>query len=674
MEARSESVLEMAAQAIADGGPLAAVAQWFDVTESELQAWIAKRNTSVEPERSARRLELTAGSRFGANGSGLEVVSDVRIVGTRVVKELPAGEECYAELVDVPNSIPVSEPQAQIPVQDPKPDKPAAASRRPSPVRSRPTVRSSSGTFPTKRRESHPSPMGIRDILQALRRRWLIVIAVFLFAAAAGWMTAPGKVAHATTFQATHTLIYQPESGQGYNIEQVALFATSGEVPSRVAARVQLDRGQVRSAVSAVAKADVNTISITGRSPQPVVAESLANVTAQELIAEIDGAIQAAYQAELNRLKAHVETAEKRLAAVSPKDAAGQASARAEVDAAQRALRQYQASLAPKPQLRTLEEAAAGAVAPAGLQAPDSKPVRAFLLGGIGFLLAVAGAIGVERFDRRIRSKSRAEEAFGAPVIAEVPPIPKSSHDKLLTITEPTSPFVEAYRGLRTYVALWAPESGHDDGHRVIVVTSPAPGEGKTTTVAHLAAMLAEIGRSVVVISADLRRPRLHQYFGRPEAPGLMDALTDPGGPTFDGLDEPTSVRGVRLVPSGPATENPAPMIEHAGDLLQAVRGLADFVLVDSPPLLVASDSVELARHADGVLLVARAGQTTLDAAEHCSELLDRLEIPVVGAVLVGSDTRSSASRYYAARYYAEPDRSGRARPKAPQEASAPGH
>jgi capsular exopolysaccharide synthesis family protein len=216
---------------------------------------------------------------------------------------------------------------------------------------------------------------------------------------------------------------------------------------------------------------------------------------------------------------------------------------------------------------------------------------------------------------------------------------------------------VESYRGLRTYVALWASEDGVDDGHRVIVVTSPSAGEGKTTTVAHLAAMLAEIGRSVVVVSADLRRPRIHHYFDRSGAPGLVDVFAaTPGAPTFDDLDLATPVRGVRLVPSGPPVENPASLLEHFGDLLRAARGLADFVLVDSPPLLVANDAVDLARHADGVLLVARAGQTPIEAAEHCAEQLGLLEIPVVGTVLVGSEAASTASRYYASRYYTEPD------------------
>jgi capsular exopolysaccharide synthesis family protein len=467
-------------------------------------------------------------------------------------------------------------------------------------------------------------------------------------------VTAPGKTAGPTTFRASHTLIYEPQGNQSYNLEQLALLATSGAVPSRVAAQLQVDRGKVRSAVSAVANPLVGTISITGRSAEAGRAVSLADVTAKELVAEIVGGNQATYDAEISRLTAEVDTARKRLNAV--KNPADQDGPRADLTTAERALQTYQSVGPPKAPLRTLEAASATAVAPSGVQAPNSKSGRALLLGGFGLLLGVAGAFALDRLDGRIRSKSTAEAAFGVPVVAEVPRINKADQGQLLARTQPSSPFVEAYRSLRTYVALWAPETGREDGHRVIVVTSPSPGEGKTTTVAHLAAMLAEIGRSVVVISGDLRRPRIHQYFDQPGAPGLVDVLAaTPGAPAFDDLDLATSVRGVRLVPSGPPVENPAPLLEHAGELLRAARGLADFVLVDSPPLLVANDAVDLARHADGVLLVARAGQTPIQAAEHSAELLERLEIPVVGVVLVGSDEGSGGSRSYASRYYADP-------------------
>ncbi|HEV7863267.1 MAG TPA: hypothetical protein VGR20_11220, partial [Acidimicrobiia bacterium] len=134
--------------------------------------------------------------------------------------------------------------------------------------------------------------------------------------------------------------------------------------------------------------------------------------------------------------------------------AADQAAARSDVTAAEQALAQFRSAAPPKSQLRTLETAVATAVGSTGVKAPDSKKGRAALLGGLGLLVGIGGAFALDRLDSRIRSKARAEAAFGAPVVAEVPPIPKASQGQLLARTQPASPFVEAYRGLRTYVAL----------------------------------------------------------------------------------------------------------------------------------------------------------------------------------------------------------------------------
>jgi capsular exopolysaccharide synthesis family protein len=507
--------------------------------------------------------------------------------------------------------------------------------------------------------------MSFQDSLQIVRRRLLVVVVALLLGVVGGWFSASGTAGNDTTFRATHTLIYDTRGNdRSFNIEQVALLATSGAVPSRVAARLNVSRAEVRSAVSAVADAEVATISISGQSAEAERAVVLADITAEELITEIAGGEHAAYQAELDRLTGQVQAARDGLAGA--RGAPAQTAAQGAVTAAEQALQQYQSTKQPKSLLQTLEKAAATPVKPEGVKPPESRPARALLLGAIGLFVGVAGVLALDRFDSRIRSKSSAERAFGAPVVAEVPTIAKSSQGQLLTRTQPTSSFMEAYRGLRTYVALWTPETGEDDGHRVIVVTSPTAGDGKTTSVAHLAAMLAEIGRSVLVVSADLRRPRVHEYFDRSGSPGLVEVLSGkPGAPTFDDLDLSTSLRGVRLIRSGPAIENPAPLLEHAGDLLRAARGLADFVLVDTPPLLVANDAVDLARHADGVLLLARAGTTPIEAAERSAEQLARLEIPVVGVVLVASEAASTKSHYYSTRYYTEPERKGRGRARA---------
>jgi capsular exopolysaccharide synthesis family protein len=426
--------------------------------------------------------------------------------------------------------------------------------------------------------------MTLRESLHVIRRWRSVVVAGALIGVVVGWVSAPGT-ATTTTFEATQTLILDRRT-DFVQIPRAAVLVTLGAVPDRVAARLGIDGRLVRSTVSAETPINLGVLLIKGRSVDRAQAEALANVTAEELIVELGGE---------------------------------------------------------KAPLRTLEPAVAAPVETDDIQGPSSRPGRALMLGAFGLLLGVGAAFAVDRFDNRVRSKRTAEDALGVPVVAEVPPIPRSAGGRLLPLTEPSS-FVEAYRGLRSSVDRWTPQTEHDDGHRVIVVASASAGEGRTTTVAHLAATLAEAGRSVLVISADLRRPALHLYFDRPRDPGLVDVLSGgPGAPTLADLDLTTAIPGVRFVSSGAPTANPAPLLDHAGDLLRAARSLCDFVLVDSPPLLTTSDAVDLAREADGVLLVLRAGRTSIGAATRSAELLQRFDIPVLGAVLLASETTPNA-------------------------------
>src|SRR3954462_6614712 len=138
-----------------------------------------------------------------------------------------------------------------------------------------------------------------------------------------------------------------------------------------------------------------------------------------------------------------------------------------------------------------------------------------------------------------------------------------------MTATNPAAPFVEAYRGLRTIVLLKALDLDHADeasglpppGGKGGIVSAPGAGEGKTPTTAHLAALLAEAGRSVLVMSADFRRPRVHELFGVEGAPGLSEVLAPHSPLPLRSLDLSTPVKGVKLLSSGKAVENPAPLL-----------------------------------------------------------------------------------------------------------------
>ena len=424
--------------------------------------------------------------------------------------------------------------------------------------------------------------MTLRQVRYTLRRWRLLIVAGVLIGAVVGWVSANGARPAPTIFEATETLIIRPEAAGSSQLGRLGPMAKLGAVPSRVAARLGVDRNVVQSQVYVVTPPNTGSVLIVGRSADPAQAAALANVSAEELVAELGG---------------------------------------------------------PNGPFLPLDPAVASPIQSGDIRPPSSRPGRALMLSFFGLVLGMASAFVVERFDNRVRSKPVAEQALGVPVIAEVPVLSRSDREHLVGGSQPSS-FVEAYRGLRTSVDQWALRASNGEGGRVVVVTSPTGGEGTTVTVAHLAAALGEVGRSVVVISADLRHPRLHWYFGKAQEPGLTDLLRGaPDVRTLADLNLATTTRGVRFVASGAPVRNPAPLLNHMGDHLDDAQRLGDIVLVDAPPLLTTSDGADLARYADGVLVVIRAGRTSVGAAARSVELLERLSIPVIGAVLVGSDS-----------------------------------
>lgn len=516
--------------------------------------------------------------------------------------------------------------------------------------------------------------MDFFEAIQLLRRRWPVIVLTVLTGLVAGYVTAPGEGTRDVTYAATTTLLANPQSQTGVNLQQAALLTTTGSVPQAVADDLGLDTAdRARRGVTAQADTETSSIGIRAVRPTPDAAEEAASAFATQLIATLSGSDVSVYDDQLASLQEQVAELQQsvdiqRLALVeNPEDEVIQsqfAATQQQLTQTQTALSDLEAQGPPEASLLVVEDGEARTVEPEGVRAPDGKVQRAALLGGFGLLLGIGAAFALDRLDTKIRNKATAEAAFGYPVIAEIPPLPngKKHKDELLAITHPSAPFVEAYRGLRTVVALTAdsvPSNGAGKHGTVLLVTSPGAGEGKTTTAAHLAAMLAEVGRSVLVVSADLRRPRLHVLFETDREPGLTEMLSDTDhAPDLRDLVKETKLSRVRLLPSGAPTENPAPLLRQAGEVLQAARKVFDFVIVDTAPLLVANDASELATVADGVIIMARATKTSIDAAQRSAEILGRLETPVLGSVLVGATDTPTAYSYYRYRYYSDSEAS----------------
>jgi tyrosine-protein kinase Etk/Wzc len=215
---------------------------------------------------------------------------------------------------------------------------------------------------------------------------------------------------------------------------------------------------------------------------------------------------------------------------------------------------------------------------------------------------------------------------------------------------------IEAFRNLRTSL-IW---SDGGEALKTLVVTSAAPGEGKTLTAANLAVTLAYDGLRVLLVDCDIRRPRVHGLFHLPRAPGLMELLTAsgaPGGPRLPAIRD-TSVVGLSILPCGALPSNAANLLSgtRMKVLLQELREQYDIIVLDTPPVLATADAGIVASLTDGVLLVVRAGATDKNAAQRACQQLANVGARVIGTVLndPGGQVAKEGDYYYPYDYAAE--------------------
>jgi non-specific protein-tyrosine kinase len=218
-------------------------------------------------------------------------------------------------------------------------------------------------------------------------------------------------------------------------------------------------------------------------------------------------------------------------------------------------------------------------------------------------------------------------------------PVDKATPASLVLLTSPHSAAAEAYRSLAANLQF----AYADRQLQTIGVTSAAQGEGKSTTVANLAVAMAQTGRSVIVVDADLRRPGQHTLFGLNRDEGLANVLRG------DGAELPlqdTVAAGVRVLTGGPQPANPLEALasRRFDQLLAQVRAEADFVLVDTPPAGALADVAVVAPRLEGMLLVVCAGKTKRDLARRAREQLERVNANLLGVVL--TDVRADEKLY----------------------------
>lgn len=283
------------------------------------------------------------------------------------------------------------------------------------------------------------------------------------------------------------------------------------------------------------------------------------------------------------------------------------------------------------------------------------RPARNIGLGfALGLLLSLALVLLRHILDTKVRTKDDVENLVdGVAVIGSIPFDTDAPRRPLLLESGPLSTRSESFRVLRTNLAF----VGTAERARTIVVTSTLPGEGKTTTAANLGVVLAESGASVCLVEADLRRPRLLEYFGLEGAVGLTDLLI--GRVDLADILQPYGKHQLALLGAGQIPPNPSELLGSPA-MRQCLRDLADkfdYVLLDAPPMLPVTDSAVLSTLADGAVVVVGSGLVTRDQLTTAIDGLARVQSRILGIILNRLPRNVSGGRYYDYKYEYRPRR-----------------
>jgi capsular exopolysaccharide synthesis family protein len=247
----------------------------------------------------------------------------------------------------------------------------------------------------------------------------------------------------------------------------------------------------------------------------------------------------------------------------------------------------------------------------------------------VGIFLGSALAFVRDYFDDSVKTKEMAERVTGVTTLGLIPKA--EGGGDLVTVTQPNGPAAEAFRLLRTSVKFLSLERQV----RVVQVTSPSPGEGKTMVAVNLAVAFAQAGDRVVLVGGDLRRPRMEEVLDVSLTPGLTAVLI--GDVTLpQAIQSAASVPNLSVLSAGYPPPNPSELLsgERARRLIDVLGQTYDVVVIDSPPVLPVTDSLVLSRMADTTLLVTSANKTSKRSLTRAVELLRQVDAPLVGTVL----------------------------------------
>lgn len=508
----------------------------------------------------------------------------------------------------------------------------------------------------TPRVEQH----GLQRYMQVLRERFRwIVLAVLVTTLAAGVYLALAE----ETYEAQADLLVTPLSdedtplaGLGLiresadptrDVETAARLATSRDVAELVRRKLRLDRspGSLLENVDAAPVAQSNIVAITATANEPRLAAQLANGFGEAVVEDRTRRLHAQLDKAITRLRRQVESLPTGQQPVGPDSAADQLAQ----------LQTLRSQSDPTLRLETRADE------PDGPASPKRKlTLAAGLLAGL--ILGVGGAFALHALDPRLRREDQLRELYRLPVLARIPKErraptetkgrrrwgigPKRKHRRALGPGQLSPVTQEAYRTLRAMLAASRVDRG--EGGRSVLVTGPSPSEGKTTTAINLASSLALAGNQVILIEADFRRPTVAETLGVKPTVGIGKVLLG-RAKLEDALVSAHPFGGsLRLLVADRADEWLAETLSlpTAARLLEQAEALADYVVIDSPPLTEVIDALPLAQQVDDVILVVRLGASNLGQLSRLGDLLAQNGIRPSGFAVVGVG-RSDEDTYY---------------------------
>lgn len=499
-------------------------------------------------------------------------------------------------------------------------------------------------------------PSELREYLLVLwRHKFLIAITIAVTLGAALFYTSRQTRMYSSSATVLVAPVSLPLQGQQsfpqVNMASEQLIASSPQVADLARRALQDDGVDSPGSVSVQSSVDDQTLIFDARAPRPSVARLTAQDYAQAYLDHRQLQMQQDLQDGENNINAVIASLEQQIASAGRQLAKAQSLGN---DSQVTVLQQRITSLSEQltTQQTSLNQVLLAESAPVGHvvfpayqpSSPSSPNVRRN--GLLGLLLGIALGVGFaflfERLDERVRARQDVEEMAGAPLIARVPTarMPESG---VLILSDPDARASEAYRLLRARVLYAASQLGA----RVIMVTSFHPDEGKTTSAANLATALAQAGKLTVLVSADLRRPSLVEFFGG-EGLGLSDVLS--GEADLMEAVTSTAVENLSVLGTGKRVDNPSELLGSSAmmDTINRLADHAEFVIIDAPPIIGGSDALSMASLVHRVLLVADARRSRRGTIREAVVELRSVGGEVLGVVLTHVSARDHTSYSYA--------------------------